>query len=402
MIVGIIVGAVAAWLVAKSRFEKKDAVPLEKYIELNSQLASKETELKNLQERFDEESKKIDELNNKLTTEFENIANKILTEKSKIFAEQNKSGLQETLNPLKDRIIEFQNKVEFVHKENLKETTSLKEQINLLSKLNEQMSKEATNLTKALKGETKTQGNWGEMILESILEKSGLVKEVHYRTQASITNEDGRRLQPDVIIYLPENKNIVIDSKVSLVAYEKLWATENENEKIALLKEHNNSIRKHIKELSEKNYQSLYQIKTLDFVLMFVPVEPAYLLAINNDPELWSFAYERNIILLSPTNLIPTLRLIANLWKIENQNRNALEIARQSGELYDKFEGLIRDLLEVGKKLNDSKESYEEAMKKISTGKGNLINRVENIKKLGAKSSKSLPQNLLERAENTD
>ncbi|KKU50426.1 MAG: hypothetical protein UX71_C0001G0081 [Parcubacteria group bacterium GW2011_GWA1_47_10] len=388
LLIGVVLGAVIAWFVAKSKFLNKEAISVEEHIKITSQLASKETELHELQSRYSEEKEK--------DNKFENIAEKILTAQSKALMVDNKTHLQETLNPLKDKITEFQNKAETIHRENLKETTILKEQIGLFSKLNEQMSKDATNLTKALKGETKTQGGWGEMILESVLEKSGLIKNIHFRTQESMTSEGGRRLQPDVIINLPENKHIVIDSKVSLVAYDKFWATENESEKVVLLKEHINSVRNHVKELSKKNYQSLYQINAPDFVLMFIPIEPAYLLALNNDLELWAFAYEYNVIILGPTNLIPTLRLINNLWKTQSQNVNALEIARQSGELYDKFVGFITDLVDIGKKIDSAKENYEEAIKKISTGKGNLLNRVENIKKLGAKSTKAIPSVLLE------
>jgi len=392
--IGILLGAVIAWFIAKSKFSNTGSIPMDKYVEITSKLASTETELRELKVRYTEEQEK--------DIKFENIADKILTQKSKTFMEDSKSHLQETLNPLKEKITEFQNKAETIHKENIKETAILKEQIGLFSKLNEQMSKDATNLTKALKGETKTQGNWGEMILESVLEKSGLIKDIHFRIQESITNENGKRLQPDVIINLPENKHVVIDSKVSLVAYDKFWATENENEKIIFLKEHINSVRNHVKELSKKNYQSLYEINAPDFVLMFIPIEPAYLLALNNDLELWAFAYEYNVIILGPTNLIPTLRLINNLWKIQSQNVNALEIARQSGELYDKFVGAISDLENVGEKIDNAKDSYEKAINKMSTGKGNLLNRVENIKKLGAKATKSIPINLLESKTEVD
>ena len=389
LLIGIFLGATISWFIAKSKFAKTiETIPVEKHIEVTSKLASVETELRELKVRYSEEQEKDEK--------FENLADKILTQKSRTLMEDNKNHLQETLNPLKEKITEFQNKAETIHKENIKETTILKEQIGLFSKLNEQMSKDATNLTKALKGETKTQGNWGEMILESVLEKSGLIKDIHFRTQESITTQEGKRLQPDVIVNLPENKHIVIDSKVSLVAYDKLWSTDNEIEKSTFLKEHINSIRNHVKELSNKNYQSLYQINAPDFVLMFIPIEPAYLLALNNDLELWTFAYEYNVIILGPTNLIPTLRLINNIWKTESQNANALEIARQSGELYDKFVGAITDLENVGEKIDNAKDSYEKAINKMSTGKGNLLNRVESIKKLGAKATKAIPVKLLE------
>ncbi len=261
------------------------------------------------------------------------------------------------------------------------------------------MAREATNLTNALKGETKTMGNWGEIILESILEKSGLVRGREYTVQETRISDEGKKLQPDVIIYLPENKCIIIDSKVSLIAYEKYVSCDNDNEKLFALREHIASIKKHIKELSAKNYQNIYNITTLDFVLLFMPVEPAFSLAVQNDMELFNEAFEKNIVIVSPTTLLATLRTIQSLWRQEKQNINAIEIARQTGALYDKFQGLINDLIELGKRMNTMQNSYENAMKKLYTGKGNLIGSVENIKKLGAKTSKSLPQSLVERAK---
>ncbi len=368
-------------------------------------LAEAKSDLNNMLENFKNQKQEVETLQKRFQTEFENIAQKIFEEKTKKFTEQNKVNLEDTLKPLRDRLGEFQRKVEDVHTESVKNTSSLVGQIKILKELNEQMSKDAINLTKALKGETKTQGNWGEMILENILEKSGLVRDIHFRSQVSITNETGKRLQPDIVIYLPDNKNIIIDSKVSLVAYEKLWNTDDDAQKSLWLKEHVSSIRKHIKELSEKNYQALYQIKTLDFVLMFVPIEPAYLLAINSDFELWNYAYEKNIILLGPTNLLPALRLISSMWKIENYNKNAREIARQSGELYDKFYGFIQDLITVGSSIDKAKLTYVDAMNKLteSRKKGDtIVGRIENLKKLGADTTKSLPPLLIERAEAND
>jgi DNA recombination protein RmuC len=261
------------------------------------------------------------------------------------------------------------------------------------------MSKDATNLTNALKGQTKTQGNWGEFILENILEKSGLEKGREYSVQTSMTNETGRRYQPDVLVNLPENKTIVVDSKVSLVAYEKFCSADDEAEKAAALKEHILSIRNHIKELSAKNYQNLYQIQSLDFVLMFLPVEPAFSLAVQYDSGIFNDAFEKNIVIVSPSTLLATLRTIASIWRQENQNKNALEIARQSGALYDKFVGFVDDLINVGNKIDAAKGSYTDAMKKLHEGGGNLVSRTERIKKLGAKTTKSLPKSLLDRTD---
>ncbi|MCC7095433.1 MAG: DNA recombination protein RmuC, partial [Ignavibacteriaceae bacterium] len=255
------------------------------------------------------------------------------------------------------------------------------------------------NLTEALKGQSKTQGNWGEFILESILEKSGLVKGREYVVQESLTSESGKRLQPDVIIKLPENKSIVVDSKVSLIGYEKYISEEDEHQKQLGLREHINSIRSHIKNLSGKNYQNLYQLESLDFVLMFMPIEPAFALAVQNDQAIFNDAFEMNIVIVSPSTLLATLRTISSIWRQENQNKNALEIARQSGDMLDKFTAFVEDLLTVGKGLISVKDNYDKAMNKLTDGRGNLISRAEKIKELGAKTSKSLPPAILNRAK---
>ncbi len=374
----------------------------QKVLELNSSLSSIKSDYSNLQERLAEQKSEIEDLQQKFTKEFENLANKIFEEKGNKFTEQNKEKLGEILNPLKEKIAEFEKKVEENSKESIKGHASLKEQLSMLKELNQQVTQEAKNLTSALKGQTKTQGNWGEFILESILEKSGLVKGREYLVQESITAESGRRFQPDVIIKLPENKSIVIDSKVSLIAYEKFVSSDDEHEKQLALREHINSIRSHIKNLSSKNYQNLYQLESLDFVLMFMPIEPAFALAVQTDASLFSDAFEMNIVIVSPSTLLATLRTIASIWRQENQNKNALEIARQSGALYDKFVGFVDDLVNVGKKIDDSKTSYIDAMKKLTDGSGNLVRRVEKIKQLGAKASKSLPKSILDRTDEDD
>lgn len=420
LIIGLLIGAVAAWFIASSKFKgetgrveerssilEKEKSNLEnnlsserqKVIELNSKLSALQSDYNNLQQKLAEQKGELELLQQKFTKEFENLANKIFDEKGKSFAEQNKEKIGEILNPLKERISEFERKVEESGKESIKGHSSLKEQLEMLRQMNQQITQEAKNLTEALKGQSKTQGNWGEFILESILEKSGLVKGREYVVQENLTSESGRRYQPDVIIKLPENKSLVIDSKVSLVAYEKFISSEDENQKQLALREHINSIRSHIKNLSSKNYQNLYQLESLDFVLMFMPIEPAFALAVQNDQTIFNDAFDLNIVIVSPSTLLATLRTISSIWRQENQNRNALEIARQAGSLYDKFVNFYNDLLDVGKKMDSAKDSYENAMKKIHDGRGNLISGVEKIKELGAKTSKSLPLNSLERAK---
>ncbi|AFH50570.1 Hypothetical protein IALB_2867 [Ignavibacterium album JCM 16511] len=370
----------------------------EKSEKLNSEYSALKSDYANLQEKLNEQKTEIEELQQKFVKEFENLANKIFEEKSAKFTEQNKEKISEILNPLKEKISEFEKKVEESSKESIKGHSSLKEQLEMLRQMNQQITQEAKNLTEALKGQSKTQGNWGEFILESILEKSGLVKGREYLVQEAITSESGKRFQPDVIVNLPENKSIVIDSKVSLIAYERYVSSDDENEKSKALREHIISIRSHLKSLSSKNYQSLYQLNSLDFVLMFMPIEPAFALAVQQDASLFNDAFEMNIVIVSPSTLLATLRTIASIWRQENQNRNALEIARQAGALYDKFVNFYNDLLDVGKKLDAAKDSYGEAMKKIHDGRGNLIAGVEKMKQLGAKASKSLPTAALNRA----
>lgn len=374
----------------------------EKSEKLNAENSSLKSDFTNLQTKLAEQKGEVEKLQDKFTTEFENLANKIFEEKGNKFSEQNKEKLSEILNPLKEKISDFERKVDETNKENIKGNASLKEQLQMLKEMNQKITQDATNLTNALKGQTKTQGNWGEFILESILEKSGLVKGREYVVQESITAESGRRFQPDVIINLPENKSIIIDSKVSLIGYEKFISEEDEHQKQLGLREHINSIRSHIKNLSGKNYQNLYQIESLDFVLMFMPIEPAFAYAVQNDPSIFTDAFEQNIVIVSPSTLLATLRTISSIWRQENQNKNAMEIARQAGTLYDKFVNFYNDLLDVGKRLDSAKDSYENAMKKIHDGRGNLISGVEKMKQLGAKASKSLPPAALNRADIDD
>ncbi len=371
---------------------------------LHIQLTQKLAELNNTQERLQENKQEVEKLQEKFTTEFENLANKILEEKSTKFTEQNKENLKQILNPLQEKIQHFEQKVENTNKENIERHTALGEHLKTLNEQNIKISTEANNLAKALKGESKTQGNWGELILERVLEKSGLEKGREYEMEKSFTVNDGdkQRLRPDVIIHLPDNKKMIVDSKVSLTAYEKFVNTEDDLEKIQFLKEHIASLNRHVVQLSEKKYEDLYEIESPDFVLLFVPIEPAFAVAINHDNQLYNKAFERNIVIVTPSTLLATLRTIDSMWNNEKQQRNAIEIARQAGALYDKFEGLITDLTKVGKKMDEAKSGYKDAMNKLFEGRGNLITSVEKIKKLGAKAKKSLPDAIIKRAEDDE
>jgi DNA recombination protein RmuC len=369
---------------------------------LTDHLARKEAELDAIEKRLQEQKAELENLQKQFTEKFENLANKIFEEKSKKFTEQNKTQLDDLLKPLGEKLKDFEKKVTDVYNDENKERATLKGEIIKLFDLNQQMAKEANNLTRALKGESKTQGNWGEFILETILGKSGLRKDHEYHTQQSMTAEDGNRLQPDVVIHLPDEKHLIIDSKVSLLAYERFHSSEIEDEKVIALKEHVSSLRKHIRDLSEKNYQKLYQVNSLDFVLLFIPVEPAFTTAISADADLFNDAFSKNIVIVSPSTLLVTLRTVANIWRQENQNRNAQEIARLGGSMIDKLNGFLNDLIDVGRKMDNAKSTYEDAMKKLYTGKGNVIITAEKMRLLGAKTDKPLPQNLVERGADND
>ncbi len=365
---------------------------------LNTELTRRNTEFEALQIKNKEQKEEVEKLQEKFTKEFENLANKILDEKSNKFTEQNKENIKNILNPLQEKINTFEKKVEQTHKESIDYHAALRQQILGLKDLNEQMSKEATNLTKALKGDSKMQGNWGELVLERVLEKSGLEKDREYFVQQSFTNEEGQRVMPDVVIYLPDNKKMIIDSKVALTAYERFTNEEDDTQKAIHLKEHIGSLKRHVDQLSEKNYQDLYDIDSPDFILMFVPIEPAFAIAINEDNKLYNQAFEKNIVIVTPSTLLATLRTIDTMWNNEKQQRNAIEIARQAGALYDKFEGLVKDLTGVGKKIDDAKKDYSAAMNKLVEGRGNLITSVEKLKKMGAKAKKALPEAIIKRA----
>ncbi|WP_298758421.1 DNA recombination protein RmuC [uncultured Psychroserpens sp.] len=368
---------------------------------LNTELTRKNTEYENLQQQNLKRDEELEERQEQLRKDFELLATKILDEKSEKFTLQNKENIKNILNPLQEKIQVFEKKVEDTQKESISMHSALKEQLLGLKDLNQQMTKEATNLTKALKGDSKMQGNWGELVLERVLEKSGLEKDREYYVQQSFTLPDGTRVLPDVVLHLPDNKKMIIDSKVSLTDYER-YVNAEDDERTFHLKAHISSIRKHVDQLSEKNYQDLYDIESPDFVLLFIPIEPAFAVAINEDSSLYNKAFEKNIVIVTPTTLLATLRTIDTMWNNEKQQRNAIEIARQAGALYDKFEGLVKDLTGVGKRIDDAKRDYSSAMNKLVEGRGNLITSVEKLKKMGAKAKKTLPEAIVKRAKSSE
>lgn len=429
LIIGVVLGGAVGYLIAKSRKteaaatddssselkaelqvsrslldeskvrEKENVRVLEEQrqqlIGLSEMRATLEQQVKNLMMRLaemeqDEEQKLL---------AFTNVANKILEDKTQKFTDQNKQNLDSLLKPLGDKIEKFEKKVEETNKETVERTSALREQLNNLKELNRQITEETTNLTNALKGDSKMQGNWGEIVLERILEKSGLEKGREYYTQNSVTTDEGQRFRPDVVVKLPDNKNIVIDSKVSLTAFERLVNAETDEEREGYLKEHLISFRSHINGLSDKNYNDLFEGGALDYVLMFVPIESAFSTVIQHGNDLYDEAHRKNIIIVSPSTLIATLRTIASIWKHEYQSRNVKEIARQGADLYDKFVGFVEDLTKVGVDMDRAKKSYEGAMNKLVHGNGNLIRRTEKLRQLGAKPKKEIDPRLLERSE---
>src|ERR1700761_9264844 len=364
-----------------------------------NRMAKAEEAFKAQRERLTEQERSIQEIQQKFQLEFQNIANKLLDEKSQKFVETNKTHLDILLNPLKENIKAFEEKVDKVYNMEAAERNTLKGVISQLMELNKLISNEAQNLTKALKGDSKKQGNWGEVILERVLERSGLVKDREYRLQASLISADGSRLQPDVIIDLPDEKHLIIDSKVSLVAYERLVNCETEDERKLYSKSHVESIRAHVNGLSAKNYHDLYQINSPDFVLLFIPIESSFSFAVQIDAELFSDAWDKRVVIVSPSTLLATLRTIASIWKQERQNRNVQEIARLSGAMYDKFVGFVGDIESIGKNIRQSQNAYDSAINKLTEGNGNLTGTADKIKKLGAKANKQLDQKYLEDAE---
>lgn len=432
LLLGLLIGALSSWLIAKYRLgashvSRKDIE--EKYVlkEVHAalqvqadlsrdDLLDKEQEIKvltgelssqkqlvvHLQEKLEHQKAEYLALQERSRVEFENIANRLLEEKSKKFSLQNQEQLQHILEPLREKIKTFEEGVEKRFVEETKDRVSLKKEIEHLRELNQQLSQDASNLVNALKGDNKLQGDWGELQLEMLLQRAGLIKEVHYRTQNSFADDDGRQKRPDFIINLPEDKHIIIDSKVSLTAYEQFHSSEQDDARNGYLKAHLDSIKQHIKDLSSKNYQQLYQINSPDYLLLFIPLEPAFTLAVQEDHNLFLEALDRNIVLVSTSTLLATMRTVSYIWKQEKQKRSVLEIARQSGLLYDKLVGFVDDLQSVGQRLDQAQETYHQAMNKLiySKKKGDtLLGRAEKIKDLGAKTSKSLPLDLLEDEE---
>ena len=383
----------------KQNAEIKD-LQLEKnnLIAIKSELSAQN---ENLQKLLDTQKEEIVKIQEEAKLQFENLANKILEEKTLKFTEQNQQNLKNILNPLQEKITDFEKKVENTHKESIDYHAALRQQILGLKEMNLQMSKETLNLTKALKGDSKIQGNWGELVLERVLEKSGLEKGREYEIQKSFTTEEGNRVQPDVIINLPDGKKMIVDSKVSLTAYEKYINEEDDEQKSSFLKEHVNSLKRHVEQLGSKNYQHLYQMESPDFVLLFIPIEPAFAIALNEDTQLYNKAFEKNIVIVTPSTLLATLRTIDSMWTNQKQQENAYEIARQAGALYDKFDGFVTDLVKIGKKMDEAKTEYEGAMNKLVDGKGNLITSVQKLKIMGAKAKKSLPDAILNRANSS-
>jgi len=383
---------------------------------LQEQLASASLELNVLREKLAREQtvreqealqhtekvQLLQEARDSLTLQFRQLANEILEQKGKSFAESSQQKIQELLKPLGEKIQGFEKRVEETYDKESRQRFALEKEIRTLLELNNRISVDAVNLTNALRGESKTQGIWGEVILERVLEKSGLEKGREYEVQVSLRDESGNKGQPDVVVHLPEGKDVIIDSKVSLTAYQGYFAAEDDASRAQHLKLHLQSIRNHIRQLSEKSYQHLEGVSTLDYVLMFLPVEAAFTLAVQQDDLLFTDAFAKNIILVGPSTLLATLRTIQSIWRYEYQNKNALEIARQAGQLYDKFVGFVDDIDEVGRRIEQAHTVWDQAHNKLSSGKGNLVTRIEKLKTLGARARKQLPQQLLEDGSDTD
>lgn len=361
-----------------------------------SKVIKAEENLMAQQQKQIEQEKYIAELQQRFKLEFENIANRVLDEKTEKFTIQNRANLDIILNPLKENIKAFEDKVDKVYKAESDERNVLKGVISQLMDQSKQIQEDANNLTRALKGDNKKQGNWGEVILERVLERSGLIKDREYRIQLSLSSSAGTRMQPDVIIDLPDDKHIVVDAKVSLLAYERLVNADTDDQKEIELKQHLLSLKNHIQGLSAKNYHELYQINSPDFVLLFIPIESSFAIAVQQDAELFNYAWDRRVVMVSPSTLLATLRTIASIWKQERQNRNVLEIARLSGSMYDKFVGFLADMEGIGRNIKLSQDAYDKALNKLSTGAGNLSNTSEKIKKLGAKTTKQIDTRFLD------
>ena len=367
-------------------------------MDLNNTLASTEADYRNLEEKLADRKKEIDSIQEKFTAEFKNLANDILEKNSAKFSDLNKSSMSELLNPLKDKILTFEKKVEETYDKELRDKISLREEVKKLYELNNRISAEANNLTRALKGDTKKQGDWGEVILETVLERSGLTKDREYRKQVITTNAAGDTIKPDYLVMLPDKRHIIIDSKVSLIAYDNFVNTEDEAGRPKFLKAHLESMKSHIKVLSEKNYFSSLEFNTPDFVLMFVPIESSFSLALQADQELFNYAWERRIVIVSPTTLLATMRTVASMWKMDKQSQHAFQIAEESGKLYDKFKLFMDDMAKVGTQLDSTRSTYEDAMKKLVNGRGNLVSQAEKLREMGAKNTRRIDEKVTQRA----
>jgi len=374
----------------------------ERIVDLSSELSESEVKRKEEIKSLDEKLALLSQAREEFAVQFKNLANDVLEDKSKRFTEQNKINLDSLLTPLKSQIEQFRQKVEETYDKESQQRASLRDAVDNLSQLNRKMNDDAVNLTNALRGQSKTLGNWGEFILEEILQKAGLVQDREYSIRETLIAPDGKRSQPDIIITLPENRHLVIDAKINLSAYLKHTSSENEAEAEAALRDHISAMRVHLREMDRRAYQDHYKLNSLDFVLMFVPLEPAFIVAVRRDPTLFDDAFARRIVIVCPSTLLATMRTVRNIWQQEHQKRNVLEIARQSGALYDKFVGFVEDLTDIGAKLQQAQSSYDAAHNKLTSGKGNLVSRAERIRELGAKASKRLPLHAVDAALTTE
>lgn len=379
--------------ISQSEFLRSEFETCQKNLESVSEYkAALFAENKLLGEKIEFQAKEFERLQKQAAAEFENIANRILKRNTEDFSEINRTKINELILPLKEKIQNFEKKVEDTYEKGLKDQTDLRAELKKLHELNNRISDEASNLTKALKGDVKQQGNWGEVVLERILERSGLTEGQEFLREVAAVNSEGKSIRPDVIVNLPDKKHIIIDSKVSLVAYERYVNADQQHERDKYIKEHLLSLKTHVKELHGKHYSSSPQFNSPDFVLLFIPIESSFSIAVEQDHQLFNYAWENKVVIVCPSTLLATLRTIASIWQQENQTRNAIEIARQGGALYDKFVGFLEDLEKIGKNINALQHSYEDASKKLNTGSGNLIGRVEKLKELGASTSKRIPE----------
>lgn len=412
LLIAVCAGLVMYAFTLRSRFANVELALAEHTALVANLRAERDTALQNairLEAALDSERKQglgriesLNEAKEALTIQFKNLANDILDDKTRRFTEQNALSLDALLKPLQTKLTEFKEQVSTSYANESRERFALKSEIERLSALNVKMSDETRSLTQALKGDSKVQGNWGELVLESILESSGLRKGEEYLVQDSYTQVDGSRLQPDIVVRLPEGRHLVVDSKVSITAYARHAESVDDDTALIELNAHIQSLRQHIQGLSSKNYSSLYGVGSVDFVLMFIPIEPAFLLALKSAPNLYQEALAKNIVLVCPSTLMATLRTVAHLWRQDHQNKNALEIARQCGALYDKFVGFVDDMEKLGQRIDQAQTSYHDAFSKLKTGKGNLIRTAEKVRELGVKPSKTLPTGLLDSTADSD